>query len=177
MKRLSTIPVMLVLFVSTGHACGGGNGEPGDAAGDEGLEIDGRDQVADSPEAEAIPDVPGDDGDTPAEGSTACEEAGGYCAGYAVVPDPCITCTDRDGTHTIPAPPADAAMGCPLLGEGSVPWCCVPHEAQPFEETCVSSGGECYWNQEGDPCPMGWTEGNSCGTLDYSCCTPGASCI
>lgn len=166
--------------------CGGGEGTTGDAATEDtgpGDAADGVDAATDPPADPAADDLPPDAGpdgteDPPADGLTECEEAGGYCTQYAVIPDPCVTCDSTGEIHYRPAHRSLGAMGCTVEGVGTSPWCCLPHEPTTLTD-CDTAGGECYPTTDPEPCPPGWGMiYSSCGGEGLVCCAPASeNCI
>jgi hypothetical protein len=181
MKPVSSWLLALLLAVAA-TSCGDEGGEQDtdveDLAADDGQ---GDGDASHDPTVDPLPDDgAGEDaeedhpGDTQTDGTTACEEAGGYCTTFPVIPDAVVECQDHGSTHYWPAPPADRAMGCTVEGEGAGPWCCLPHEVTDPSD-CEEAGGECYPDagEEEDTCPMGWVLIRSaCNGEDLRCCAP-----
>jgi hypothetical protein len=147
----------------------------------------GIDPGPDSAPADTTPpDTPGDTAgdvaedpvlDLPGDGSTLCEEGGGYCTTYAVVADPCVTCASVGGVEFMPAPGPDGTMECTATGVGAAAWCCRPVDDDPPE--CEANGGVCVpGGGGGSRCPVGWvadTSGWDCNG-GHKCCVRGDSC-
>jgi hypothetical protein len=177
-------------------SCGDVKGDPVDSDADDVAGPDGEDVTVDTvvpdvpddpvvpdvPDDPVVPDVPDDpvvpDGeDVVEEGTTGCEEAGGYCTSYPGS-DGCVTCEDVGGTHYLPARGAEGAMECTATG-GDSPYCCLP-EDMTAPPACVEGGGGCYQRpgSGGNICPPGWVLDStmSCGAGPRDCCVPGPDC-
>ncbi len=165
-----------LLFAS---GCGGGGGVTYDASSDDAGSGDSADVPVEPPvdvPADAGPDGTVDPVDDPdPDGLTECEEAGGYCTEYAVIPDPCVTCDSTSVTHYRPAHSPLGAMGCTVEGVGGSPWCCLPDTSTTTTD-CDTSGGECYPYADPEPCPPGWGMiWSSCGADGIVCCAPSST--
>jgi hypothetical protein len=196
MRKASNIAIALLCAIAL--SCGGGGGSSNDTSTEADAAPDATDMVTETPAdaavdtppvdapvdvpAETAPDaeedtVPDPDLDLPGDGSTACEEEGGYCTTYAVTSEPCVTCASVGGVDFLPAPGPDGTNECTATGEGAGAWCCLPVEAEPPE--CEASGGVCVPpGGVSDRCPVGWVEdttGLACGGA-HTCCVQGDSC-
>lgn len=181
------LTALLMVFSFWAASCGDDGNGSDDTVTDQEVIDDGRDQIDTPPDqppdtppdtpAEDMPADPAPDGidpDIPIDGVTACEESGGYCTSYAIVPDPCVACDDG----LMPAPPANGAMGCTVEGVGGVPWCCVYVVPTAEPSACETAGGECYPPASGDVCPVGWEPVYTPCREGMVCCMPTAeSCF
>ena len=159
--------------------CGGSGGVTGDASTDDAGSSDSADHVdvpfepaVDVP-ADAAPDGTEDPVVEPApDGLTDCEEAGGYCTEYPVIPDTCVMCDSSGEMDYRPAHNPLGAMGCTVDGVGGSPWCCLPDTSTTTTD-CDTAGGECYPYADPEPCPPGWDMiWSSCGADGITCCAP-----
>ena len=169
----------LPLFIIFCLSCGEDNGSSEDAAAEDTAPADQAGDTGADTSADTAPDTAPDTAldstpDGEPDGETECAAAGGYCGGYAPIPPHCILC-DSSATRYIPAPVDQGAMGCPLAGVGSSPWCCLP-AGEPGSNDCETGGGDCYPAGPTDACPPGWERIRaSCGD-ERLCCQPGGDC-
>jgi len=155
------------------------NFDPGadDAAGVEEVIEDTPAETIDTP----LPDTPADGlpdtGDLvtdplPDSSTPLCELGGGYCITYDTASEPCVLCSEVDGTIYRPARPLESTQGCTAESSGTSAWCCVP--VIPESSECRTSGGFCYSPSGMEPpCPEGWSENPSISCPGSQvCCQP-----